>query len=56
MRRPNRERPYPVIQRQLAADIIFGARALLAVEGRFAVHLLDSWSSGTPSLLNRPLS
>jgi Iron-containing redox enzyme len=39
---------------QLAADIVFGARALLHLEGRFAEHLLDAWSAGTTSL-RRPL-
>jgi hypothetical protein len=36
---------------QLAGDIIFGARAIMAVEGRFTAHLLDSWASGRSSLL-----
>jgi hypothetical protein len=36
---------------EVAGDIIFGARAIMAVEGRFAAHLLDSWSAGTSSLL-----
>ena len=36
---------------QLAGDILFGARALMAVEARFAAHLLDSWAVGTSSLL-----
>jgi len=34
----------------LAPDIIFGARALMAVESRFAGHLLDSWDKGVTSL------
>jgi hypothetical protein len=38
---------------ELAGDIIFGARAIMAVEGRFAAHLLDSWAAGTSSLLPR---
>lgn len=38
----------------LAADIVFGARAALAVEDRFARHLLDSWRAGATSL-RRPL-
>jgi hypothetical protein len=37
----------------LAAEIIFGARALLALEGLWAQHLLDSWSLGASSLLVR---
>jgi hypothetical protein len=36
---------------QLASDIIFGARAIMAVERRFTAHLLDSWASGRTSLL-----
>jgi hypothetical protein len=38
----------------LAADILFGARALMAVEGRFARGLLDAWADGRSSL--RPAS
>ncbi|HVW35254.1 MAG TPA: iron-containing redox enzyme family protein [Acidimicrobiia bacterium] len=34
----------------LAADILFGARALMAVEERFARHLLDAWTAGRSSL------
>lgn len=37
----------------LAADIVFGAAALSRVEGRFAHHLLTSWSQGRSSL--RPI-
>lgn len=37
-------------QPALAADILFGARALSAVEGRLTAHLLDSWVSGRSSL------
>ena len=36
---------------QLAGDILFGARAIMAVEGRFSSHLLRSWSAGKSSLL-----
>ena len=36
---------------QLAADIIFGAKALLHVEDRFARQILDSWQQGRSSLL-----
>jgi hypothetical protein len=36
---------------EVAADILFGARALLALEARWAAHLLDSWESGRSSLL-----
>ncbi|HEY7620284.1 MAG TPA: iron-containing redox enzyme family protein [Solirubrobacteraceae bacterium] len=39
----------------LAADVLWGARALLDVEGRWARHLLDRWQAGAPSLL-RPLA
>ena len=31
-------------------DVLFGARALMAVEDRFARHMLDSWASGDSSL------
>lgn len=34
----------------LAPDIIFGARALTAVEARFAGHMLESWNRGVTSL------
>ncbi|MHB8657336.1 MAG: iron-containing redox enzyme family protein [Solirubrobacteraceae bacterium] len=35
----------------LAADILFGARALLALEGRWAEALIQAWSRGESSLL-----
>ncbi len=35
---------------QVAADILFGARALLRVEARWAGHLMDSWERGETSL------
>jgi heme oxygenase-like protein len=35
----------------LAPDILWGAAALVEVEGRFARHLLDSWAAGTSSLI-----
>ncbi len=35
---------------ELADDILFGARALLALEARWAEHLLGSWSEGKTSL------
>ena len=35
----------------LAADILFGARALSFVEGAASSHLLDSWKEGRSSLL-----
>jgi hypothetical protein len=36
---------------ELAGDVLFGARALLALEARWASHLLDSFRSGRSSLL-----
>jgi len=38
----------------LAADVIFGAQALLALEARWAQHLLDAWAEDHTSLM-RPL-
>jgi Iron-containing redox enzyme len=38
----------------LAADVLWGARALVDVEGRWARHLLERWEAGRSSLL-RPL-
>jgi len=35
---------------EVAADILFGARALLQVEARWAGHLMDSWEQGETSL------
>jgi hypothetical protein len=35
---------------RLAADIMWGARALLAVEDRWVRHLLDAWAAGGSSL------
>jgi hypothetical protein len=34
----------------LAADVLFGARALLALEARWAAHLLAAWERGERSL------
>lgn len=34
----------------LGGEIVFGARALAAVEGRFTDHLLDAWGRGGSSL------
>jgi Iron-containing redox enzyme len=42
------------IEPELAADVIFGAEALLAVEARWGQHLLDAWGSDDTSLM-RPL-
>jgi len=39
------------VEPEVAADILFGARALLQVEARWAGHLMDSWERGEPSLL-----
>jgi hypothetical protein len=35
---------------EVAADILFGARALLQVEARWAGHLMDAWEGGETSL------
>jgi len=35
---------------ELTGDILFGARALLHLDGLFASHLLDSWQRGETSL------
>lgn len=40
---------------EVAADILFGARALLQVEARWATHLMESWERGESSL-RAPLS
>jgi hypothetical protein len=40
---------------ELAGDIVFGARALLALEARWGQHLLDAWRAGRTSL-RRPLN
>jgi hypothetical protein len=37
-----------------AGDLLFGARAAMAVEERFARHLLGCWANGTSSLYGRP--
>jgi len=39
---------------ELADDIVFGARALLALEARWGRHLLEAWRAGRTSL-RRPL-
>jgi len=36
----------------IAGHILFGARALVALEGRWAAALLDAWSAGKSSLLD----
>jgi hypothetical protein len=35
---------------ELAGDIIWGARALVLLEGRWARHLLEAWDAGGGSL------
>jgi hypothetical protein len=35
---------------EVAADVLFGARALLQLEARWATHLMDSWEQGKTSL------
>jgi hypothetical protein len=37
----------------LSSQILWGARALVLCEGRWAAHLLDAWRSGRSSLLAR---
>lgn len=39
-----------------AGDVLFGARAIMRVEERFATWLVDAWSSGRRSSLRRPLA
>jgi hypothetical protein len=34
----------------VVSDILFGARALMAAEGRLTTHLLDAWTAGRTSL------
>jgi heme oxygenase-like protein len=36
--------------RALGADVLWGARALLAIDGRWATHVMDAWSTGSSSL------
>jgi hypothetical protein len=35
---------------ELAGQVVFGARALALLEGRFSLHVLRSWDRGEPSL------
>jgi hypothetical protein len=37
-------------QPELARDILWGARALVDAEGRWAAHLMDAWDAGESSL------
>ncbi len=39
----------------LAGQVLFGARALAEIEGRFAAHLLGRWDVGASSLLRAPM-
>ena len=39
----------------MAGDVLWGARAFLALEDRFARHILGAWSAGESSLLAEPL-
>jgi hypothetical protein len=36
--------------RKLGADVLWGARALLAIDGRWAMHVMDAWDAGSSSL------
>src|ERR671917_848502 len=47
--------PFVAEEPALAADVVFGARALTVVEGRLTDHLLDAWRTGRTSL-RRPLA
>jgi hypothetical protein len=38
----------------LAADVLFGAAAVLLIEDRFTRHLLDAWHAGQSSLYDEP--
>jgi hypothetical protein len=40
----------------VAADVIFGARALDALDARWARHVLGAWEAGQSSLRERPRS
>ncbi len=42
--------PLVAAEPDLAGDVVFGARALAAVEGRLTAHVLDSWEAGRTSL------
>jgi hypothetical protein len=44
------------VEPTLAADILMGARALLALESRWAKHLMDAWSEGRTSLTSPALT
>jgi hypothetical protein len=40
---------------ELAGEVLFGARALVKIEGRFTAHLLGRWDLGASSLLRTPM-
>jgi hypothetical protein len=44
------------VEPALARDIVMGARALLAVEGRGATHIMDAWKQQRSSLLDSSLA
>jgi hypothetical protein len=44
------------IEPELAPDILLGARALLALDGRWAGHVMDAWGAGETSLRPRALA
>jgi hypothetical protein len=46
--------PFVTEEPALAADVVFGARALTVVEGRLTAHLLDRWRTNRTSL-RRPV-
>ena len=39
---------------RMAADILLGARAIMAVEGNFSANLMAAWTAGRTALL-RPV-
>jgi len=41
---------FAAVEPDRAGDVLFGARAIMAVEDRFARHLLDCWARGRTSL------
>jgi hypothetical protein len=41
---------FAALEPQQAGDVLFGARAIMALEKAFAVHLIDCWAEGRTSL------
>jgi hypothetical protein len=41
---------FAALEPQRAGDVLFGARAIMALEKAFAVHLIDCWAEGRTSL------